>query len=186
MLLAIAVEGMAGSCAGSHPAPRTFPIDASNARVGFDVAALWILHRRGHFGDVDGNLWLAADGQSATIKVRLRVDSVQMKDRDHVELLLSPAFFDAAQHPWIEFSSDAFALSGARRLALPGTLTVRGITRRVRFDVELGSCRPGVPEPCAVTVDGVLQRSRFGMTEYRRTLADKVFLEIAVTLGGKE
>jgi len=185
LLCAIAAEAVADS-GGASQAPRTYPIDASIARVEFDVAALWILHRRGHFDHIDGSLRLAADGQSATIEVRLRVDSVRMKDRDHVELLLSPAFFHAAQHPWIEFRSDPFALSGARNLGLPGTLTVRGITRRVRFDVALGSCRPDFPEPCTVTVDGVLQRSRFGMHEYRRTLADKVYLSIVATLGGSD
>ncbi len=177
---AIATEGVA---AGSEPLPRTFRIEATSARVEFDIAALWVLHRRGHFRDLDGSLTISADGASAEIDVRIRVDSVQMKDPDHVELLLSEAFFDAEQHPWIEFRSDAFALSGDTRLALPGTLTVRGISRRVRFDIDLGSCRPGLPETCTVIVDGVLQRSQFGMNEYRRTLSDKVYLKIAATLG---
>jgi polyisoprenoid-binding protein YceI len=180
LLAAIATEY---GVAASAPLPRSIRIDASNARVEFDIMALWVLHRRGHFGDLHGSLKMSADGQSAEIDVRIRVDSVQMKDRDHVDLLLSPAFFDAAQHPWIEFRSDTFALSSDSRLALPGTLTVRGISRRVRFDVDLGSCRPGLPESCTVIVDGVLQRSRFGMTEYRRTLSDKVRLRIAVRLG---
>lgn len=177
---AFAVDASAG--AGGR-LPQAFRIDPSSARVEFDVTALWVLRRRGHFADLDGSVHIAADGQSAEIDVRIRVDSVQMKDRDHVELLLSPAFFDAAHHPWIEFRSDAFVLSGDTRLALPGTLSVRGISRRVRFDVELGHCRPGLPESCTVIVDGVLQRSRFGMTEYRRTLADKVHLRIVATLG---
>ncbi len=179
LVAAVAIEGVAAS----EPLPRTFRIEASNARVEFDIAALWVLHRRGHFRDLDGNLTISADGLSARIDVRIRVDSVQMKDRDHVDLLLSPAFFDAVHHPWIEFRSDTFALSGDTRLALPGTVAVRGISRRVRFDVDLGSCRPGLPEPCTVSVDGVLQRSRFGMTEYRRTLADKVYLRITASLG---
>jgi polyisoprenoid-binding protein YceI len=177
---AIATEGAA---AGSEPSPRTFRIEATSARVEFDITALWVLHRRGHFRDLDGSLTISADGSSAEIDVRIRVDSVQMKDPDHVELLLSEAFFDAERHPWIEFRSDAFALSGDIRLALPGTLAVRGISRRVRFDIDLGSCRPGLPETCTVVVDGVLQRSQFGMNEYRRTLSDKVYLKIAATLG---
>jgi len=179
VLLAFAAEGRGDGDAGG---PRVFRIDASAARVEFDIAALWILHRRGHLSDIDGSVQISADGQSAEIQVRIRVDSVRMKDPDHVELLLSPAFFDAAQHPWIEFRSDAFALSGDTRLALPGELSVRDIRRRVDFSIDLGNCRPDLPEPCTVTVDGVLQRSHFGMTEYRRTLADKVHLKIEATL----
>lgn len=177
LLLAIAADA-----AAELPTPRSYRIDAANARVEFDIAALWILRRRGYFEEIDGSLEIAADGQDAGIAVRIAVDSVRMKDRDHVALLLSPAFFDAERHPWIEFRSDRFALSGATRLALPGTLSVRGISRRVRFDVDLRDCSPGLADACTVVVDGVLQRSRFGMNEYRRTLADKVLLQIVVTL----
>lgn len=180
VLLAIATDCGAGDA--SAAVPRSFPIDASSARVEFDIAALWILRRRGHFEDIDGSVQIAADGLSAEIDVRIGVDSVRMKDRDDVELLLSPAFFDASHYPSIEFRSDAFALSEQTRMGLPGTLTVRGISRRVHFNVDLRDCRPGFPESCTVRVDGMLERSRFGMTEYRRTLADKVHLTIEATL----
>ena len=178
-----AEDSIATTKAISAPVERSMRIDASSATVGFEIAALWILRRHGRFGQIEGSVDVAADGATARIAVRIGVDSVHMKDPDHVELLLSPAFFDAERHPWIEFRSDAFALSAAPHTALPGKLTVRGITRRVRFDLDLGSCRPGLPDACTVTVAGVLQRSRFGMTEYRRTLADKVNLTITATLG---
>lgn len=163
----------------SQPAAQTLRIDAARTVVDFQIAALWILRRSGRFDGIDGTLEIAAGGESAQIRVRIEVDSVRMKDPDHVELLLSPAFFDAARYPLIEFESAPFALSGASSLALPGRLTVRGISRQVRFNLDLRECRPGPPAPCKVIVDGVLQRSQFGMTEYRRTLAEDVHLRIA-------
>lgn len=169
--------------AGEPEVPaQTLRIDAARTTVEFQIAALWILRRSGRFDHVDGTLDIAAGGDSAKIRVRIEVDSVRMNDPDHVELLLSPAFFDADRHPWIEFESEPFALSGTSPLALPGHLTVRGIRQDVRFDLDLGQCRPGPPAPCKVVVDGVLQRSRFGMNEYRRTLAEAVHLKIAATL----
>lgn len=161
---------------------QTLRIDAARTTVEFQIAALWILRRSGRFDHIDGTLDIAAGGDSAQIRVRIEVDSVTMKDPDHVELLLSPAFFDADRHPWIEFESEPFALSGQSPLALPGHLTVRGIRQQVVFNLDLRQCQPGPPAPCKVIVDGVLQRSRFGMTEYRRTLAEAVHLKIAATV----
>lgn len=161
---------------------RTLRIDAARTTVEFQIAALWILRRSGRFDHIDGTLDIAAGGDSAQIRVRIEVDSVSMADPDHVELLLSPAFFDANRYPWIEFESEPFALSGPSPLALPGHLTVRGMRQPVRFNLDLGQCRLGPPAPCKVIVDGVLQRSRFGMTEYRRTLAEAVHLRISATV----
>lgn len=166
----------------SDSAARTLRIDGADTTVEFTIAALWILRRHGHFDHLEGTLDVTADGRSARIGVRIQVDSVAMSDPEHVELLLSPAFFDANRYPWIEFVSEPFPLSGASPLSLPGHLTVRGITLPVVFNLDLENCRPGPPAPCAVVVDGVLQRSRFGMTEYRRTLADQVHLRIAAVV----
>lgn len=161
---------------------QTLRIDAAGTAVDFDIAALWILRRSGRFSAIDGTLDINATGDQAQIRVRIAVDSVNMKDPDHVSLLLSPAFFDASRYPLIEFNSEPFALAGQSQLKLPGVLTVRGISRKVLFNLDLGQCRPGPPAACKVIVDGVLHRSQFGMTEYRRTLAEQVHLRISAVV----
>lgn len=178
-----AVAGALPARAPEAPA-RTLEIDSAETRVDFDITALWVLRRRGEFRELNGTLTVTPDGKSAQIDVRIRVASVHMANPDHVELLLSPAFFDAAQHPWIKFRSEPFALSTHARLALPGTLSVRGIRRKVRFTVDTRQCRVEQLDRCRVLVSGILKRSRFGMTEYHRTLADEVRLRIAATVSG--
>lgn len=175
---------LASACGASEvsSAPPALRIDSDSAQVEFEIAALWILRRHGHFGEIEGRIDSDAAAGTAVISVRIRVDSVRMKDPDHVRLLLSPEFFDAARHPWIEFRSEPFALDGAARVALPGKLSVRGITRRVRFLIDRGHCDLRALTPCEVVVDGSLKRSRFGMNEYRRTLADKVHLKITARI----
>ena len=165
-----------------QPGPQRLQIDPAGTRVAFDIAALWILKRRGEFGDIEGALTIAADSRTAVIEVRIGVASVEMPNPDHTRLLLSPQFFDAEAYPWIEFRSDSFALDAGGRLQLPGTLQVRGISQRVQFAADAGRCAPKHSSPCEVEVSGTLQRSRFGMTEYRRTLADDVHLRIFATM----
>lgn len=172
---------LAGALSAAE-APRETRFDSQHARVEFEIAALWLLRRHGHFEDIEGRLQVDPQTGEARIQVRIRVDSVHMKDPDHVRLLLSPEFFDAARHPWIEFESLPFALAGARESALPGYLSVRGVRRKVRFAIDRGDCTAEAT-PCEVSVRGSLRRSRYGMTEYRRTLSDRVHLRIVARLG---
>lgn len=189
---AVVAALMVVSGSASEPLPEAkaavqiLAIDAAHTRVDFDITALWVLRRRGEFRELEGTLSIAPDGESAQIDVRIRVASVTMANPDHVALLLSPAFFDAAQHAWIEFRSEPFALSRQASLALPGTLSVRGIRRKVRFAVDTRECRADQLDRCRVRVSGILKRSRFGMTEYHRTLADEVRLRIAASVLGAE
>jgi polyisoprenoid-binding protein YceI len=164
------------------PVGRSLHVDPSNTRVEFEVAALWILRRHGVFQQIEGQLQVDPDARMASIGVRIRVASVVMKNPKHVELLLSPAFFDVEQYPWIEFDSEPFSLEPAERLALPGSLLVHGIRRHVEFDVDTRGCSADRLDDCEVIVNGSLQRSQYGMTEYRRTLADEVHLTIAAAL----
>lgn len=157
-------------------------IDAGNTQVEFGINALWLLHRHGRFAQIEGRVQIDRVAGSARIGVRIRVDSVQMKDPDHERLLMSPAFFDAGRHPWIEFESEAFALSGDAQVVLPGQLRLRGVSRKVRLQLDRSDCLGDPARACTVIVSGSLRRSRFGMRAYRRTLSDKVQLRITAQL----
>jgi len=178
VLLAASGSGWAALPAHSEGGmpEQTLSIDSANTTVNFEIVALWFLKRRGEFTGIDGTLKILDGGKRAQIDVRIEVASVHMKDPEHVELLLSPAFFDAVGHPLIEFSSKPFKLTSNTAVALPGYLTVRGVRRKVRFEIDASNCQP--EQRCSVLVNGVLSRSKFGMTEYRRTLADEVHLRI--------
>lgn len=178
LVLASAGSGADADTVGADMA-TALQLDSRNTQVEFEIAALWILRRHGQFTEVEGRIDSDPAAGTAVITVRIRVDSVRMKDPDHVRLLLSPEFFDAARHPWIEFRSEPFAIDGKSQASLPGSLSLRGVTRKVRFDIDRGHCDLRAGSACEVIVDGSLKRSRFGMTEYRRTLADKVHLKIA-------
>ena len=182
MLVLASANGAAAAVAPDPDMPSALQLDSRNTEVEFEIAALWILRRHGRFTEVAGRIDSDPTAGTAVISVRIRVDSVRMKDPDHVRLLLSPEFFDAAQHPWIEFRSEPFAIEGKAQASLPGSLSLRGVTRKVRFDIDRGHCDLRVGAGCEVVVNGSLKRSRFGMTEYRRTLADKVHLKIAARI----
>ena len=70
--------------------------------------------------------------------------------------------------------------------ALHGTLTMRGESRPVRFEVAPATCdQPGIG--CDVVAGGVVDRTDFGMDGWRVAVGDAVRFELRVrTKGGGE
>ena len=155
-------------------------LDALRSDVGFRVKVLWLLGVRGHFGSVDGTVRLDPFRNELRVDARIDVASVRMSSASYEEWVKSPEFFDAATHPQILFTSDAFPRARLRAGGeLPGQLTVRGVRQPVQFDLKPAECdRPAYD--CPIRVAGAIRRSMFGMGSHRGTLADKVELDFTV------
>ena len=158
-------------------------VDSAESKVHFDIGVLMVLRRSGTFSALEGSVQMDAAGRLANILIRIPTRSVRMRDPDQAALLLSPDFFDADAHPWIEFRSDSLPLESTKSRQVPGTLSIRGVERPVVFSVQADSCfdGPGLRR-CHVRVEGTVKRSSFGMVGYKRTLADQVRLRIDVVL----
>ena len=84
---------------------------------------------RGRFAEVNGAIHLPAhDDDTVAVTVEIRADSVRtgisLRDRH----LRGPLFLDAAHHPIVTFrGGDVMRLP--THIAVPGSLTIRGITR---------------------------------------------------------
>lgn len=162
--------------------PRVHVIDAAQASASFWIRPIWLKRIEGTFpvleGVVEGS---GADGAMA-VDVRIDVRALQMGRASHVSWAQSAEFFDVARHPWIRFRSEPVSpqqlLAGGE---VAGELTLRGVTRAVRFELQPASCtRPGFD--CAVRATGELSRSDFGMDAKKHALSDTVHLDFSVRL----
>lgn len=112
-----------------------FKIDPVHSTVGFEVKHM-ISTFRGSFGSYDATL----DNTNGAARLRgsAEVASVDVRDENLAGHLQSPDFFDAANNPRIEFSSDDVRVAPDGSLTLDGELTIRGVTRPIeatgRFD----------------------------------------------------
>ena len=84
---------------------------------------------RGRFLDVRGTIHVPVhDDDTAAVTVEVRADSVRtgiaLRDRH----LRGPLFLDAARHPTITFRGGD-AMRTPNYMAVPGSLTIRGVTR---------------------------------------------------------
>jgi polyisoprenoid-binding protein YceI len=108
------------------------------------MAVRWLggMTVRGRFTDVRGMIHLPTDDDdTVAVTVEIRADSVRtgisLRDRH----LRGPQFLDAAHHPAITFrGGDVMRLP--THIAVPGSLTIRGITRTEELRCSIGEQSP--------------------------------------------
>lgn len=117
------------------------PLRLTPENVVVAMAVRWLggLTVRGRFMDVRGTIHVpVADDDTAAVTVEVRADSVRtgIGLRDHH--LRGPLFLDAARHPVITFrGGDVMRMPNY--VAVPGSLTIRGVTRTEELRCSLDS-----------------------------------------------
>ena len=127
---------------------ETLRVDGAHSHVEFGVHVLWFGRIVGRLDDLQGTLDLDRRQGVATVDVHVAAAAVQMDDRSYTDWARGPDFFDAARHPQIHFVSQPFPLDRLQQGgALVGTLTLRGISRPVRFELLARPCRVAALDP---------------------------------------
>lgn len=168
-------------CVGAAPAhAETLLIDTAESRASFEVRVLLVKRIDGRFPRVEGVIGRDRAAGRFDVDVRVAADAVQMDKAGHADWARSADFFDTARHPWIQFRAAGLPESLLQDGGpIEGELTLRGVTRPVRFMLEASECpRPGID--CAVRAEGAVQRGDFGMAAKRFVLSDRVQLDFAI------
>lgn len=157
-------------------------IDTSHSDASFSLRVALVRRLNGWFDYFEGFVTRSEERRTFSVDVRLAVLSLQMENPSHARWAASEEFFDAERHPWIRFHAvdvpDRLLRDGG---PLHGSLTLRGITQPVEFELLAADCeRPGLD--CDVIAEGEVQRTDFGMTTKRLVVADKVRLELRIRL----
>jgi len=127
-------------------AAQTWQIDPAHTRASFSVRHLGISTVRGDFNGVSGSA--EYDGRdvtkakiNATIDVKSLTTRVQQRD-DHLK---TADFFDVAKYPTMTFVSTSITTAGSGKYKMAGSLTLRGVTKEVTFDLSAPS--PVIKDP---------------------------------------
>ena len=178
--------------ADEEPAPDTgagskaeaaLTLDPKRSTAEFEVKVLWLIGVHGRFGQMQGNIAIDHEHASVVADARIDVGTITMRNHTYEDWVKSAEFFDAAKFPQIHFVSDAVPQDRLRSGGkIAGTLTVRGVDRRIVLDVEPSDCPDAVARDCAVEASGSIHRSDFGMRSRRGTLSDKVDLAFSIYL----
>lgn len=156
-------------------------LDPARSSADFEIRAMWMFDVGGRFGEVTGEVEFDPQARSLSVRAQIDVRGVEMRRDSYEEWVKSDEFFHAAQHPQIVFQSEPFPLATLDLGGdIVGSLSLRGVTRSMRFRLRPTECPGAAALECPVIADGSLQRSDFGMRTRRATLADKVRLHLSV------
>ena len=141
-------------------------IDPTHSEVQFKVKHLVISTVTGQFTDFTSEIHTTGneiEGAKATFEAK--IDSISTNNADRDGHLKSADFFDAANHPTINFESTSFEKASGDEYTLTGNLTLRGITKEVKLKAELGGIAtdPYGQEKAGFEITGKISRKEFGL-----------------------
>lgn len=173
---------LVASSAVSAPAQTVWHIDSSRSHAEFWIRPLWVKRIEGVFPVLEGQVVRDEHDDMYRVEIDIDARAVQMGSRNQVAWAQSEQFFYVQRYPRIRYRSLPVP---ADRLFAPGSadgeVTLRGITRPIRFQVQPADCqRPGLE--CPMRASGEISRSAFGMDSHRMAMSDAVHLDFQLWL----
>ena len=181
VMAALALLAPGAAAGGSR-----YDIDQRYGSIGFSVRELGLFSEQGRFQRFAGQLAIDPARPEATkIDVHIDVGSVTMPSEQAVQMLLSPAYFDARTYPGINFRSTSVVATGPDRYRILGVMEIRGISHPQALEASLDAAKDDPQSGLRTeyfTVTGKLHRSDFGMTANQNFVGDVVHLMIHIHL----
>jgi len=150
------------------PAITTWNVDSTHSVAEFKVKHMMISNLKGHFTAVSGTLSLdEADLTQSSVEAAIEIASIHTLDEGRDAHLKAEDFFDAEQFPTMQLKSTHVAVKSDGELVVTGDLTIKGVTRSVKFAVE--GPTPATKDPWGNTRIGLaattkINRKDFGLT----------------------
>jgi polyisoprenoid-binding protein YceI len=141
----------------------SWQVDPAHSAIEFRVRHMVIETVKGRFRDFDGTVMA---GATPTVRGSIRAASLDTLHEERDEHLRSADFFDVERYPEITFEANTFRFNGDNgRFALPGELTIKGVTRPLTLDGEFRGAGFDLEgsERVALALHAQLERSDFGL-----------------------
>jgi polyisoprenoid-binding protein YceI len=110
----------------STPLSGSFEADPVHSSFGFSVRYQGVSIFRGSLTEVEARL------RHGRLEGAAKVDSISIRTPEQFRAhVLSPEFFDVANHPEVKFVSTTLDIDSSGAASVTGDLTIKGITRPV-------------------------------------------------------
>lgn len=143
-------------------------IDPTHTEIGFKIKHLMISNVKGSFDTFEANVITTGDDfMTAEIDFFLDPSSISTGNADRDAHLKGPDFFDVENHKQITFLANTYEnVDNDGSYELWGDLSIKGITKKVKLDVEFGGVvkDPWGNEKAGFTINGKINRKDWGLT----------------------
>ena len=140
-------------------------IDTIHSEVAFKVKHLMITNVKGVFKEFDASIYTTGeDFMTSEIDFWMNPASIDTGAADRDAHLRSADFFDVEKHKQITFIGDTYEkVDNDGSYTLWGDLTIKGITKKIKLDVEFGGVvkDPWGNEKAGFSVNGKINRKDF-------------------------
>ena len=147
-------------------ANTTWALDPTHSELTFKVRHLLVSNVTGHIKQFNATVETEGDNvASAKVNLTAEVSSISTNNEQRDGHLMSPDFFDTANHPAITFTSNQLEKAGDDEYKMHGDLTMRGVTKPVTLKVEFGGkvVDPWGNDRMGFEVHGKINRKDFGV-----------------------
>lgn len=114
-------------------------IDTAHTETAFSVKHMGLANVKGNFKTTSGTVTTDESGKISAVDVSIDVASIDTRIKDRDDHLKSADFFDAEKFPEIKFVSTKVTTTDDEEYALEGTLTIKGTSKPVVFEAEVGT-----------------------------------------------
>lgn len=145
----------------------TWVLDPTHSELQFKIKHLMISTVTGQFNQFKGTVE-TNDDDFTTAKVRFEaeINSISTNNEQRDEHLRAGDFFNAAEYPSLVFEGERMVKTGEDAYKLHGTLTVKGVSKNLVLDVELGGITkdPWGNTRTGFSVTGKINRQDYGIS----------------------
>jgi polyisoprenoid-binding protein YceI len=150
-----------------EPTKIKWGIDPVHSEIGFKVKHLMITNVRGTFKEFDASIYTAGeDFMTSEIDFWLNPASITTGDEKRDAHLKSADFLDVENFKEINFTGDSYEdVDKDGSYELYGNLTIKGIKKQVKLDVEFGGVMkdPWGNHKASFTINGKINRKDWGL-----------------------
>jgi len=141
-------------------------IDSVHSEIAFKVKHLMITNVKGVFKEFEGDIY-STDEKFMTADIDIRIDTVSIDtgDSKRDEHLKSADFFDVENHKQLTFKGISYEKVDDGNYKLYGDLTIKGIAKRIKLDVEFGGFMkdPWGNQKAGFSINGKINRKDWGL-----------------------
>ncbi len=148
-------------------ATTKWTLDPTHSDLGFKIKHLMITNVSGSFKEFQAEVETdGSDFSTAQIRVNAEMASLSTNNEQRDAHLRTSDFFEVDKFPHLTFTSTRIDKINDDTLALHGDLTLKGITKAVKLNVEINGVTkdPWGGERAGFVVTGKIKRSEWGVT----------------------
>jgi polyisoprenoid-binding protein YceI len=141
-------------------------LDTAHSEVTFRVKHMMITNVSGNFKEFTADVTTEGDDfTKADLNFSAKAASVNTNSEQRDTHLRSAEFFDAEKYPEVKFKGTKFESIGGSDYKLTGDLSMKGVTKSIKLDVEFGGIQkdPWGQTKAGFTITGKINRKDWGL-----------------------